>query len=569
MQPFLKRCRLASMKNAILQLKGLIFTTSLLISFFNVNAQKLINGVVKDAQQRPVSYCSIGIRNKNIATVADENGRFKLFIPESVSGHNLIFSAVGFVDKQLSPKEISMLKDGEAITLKEKIFEIPELVIKGTKLKDKTVGQQSRPMITFSKMFDQNVPSVEQGNIFEIYNQSLLKAYNFYIIPSSKFTAITLKLNLYAVKNNLPDTSLLRQNITYRATTTGWQHIDLSPYQLSFNGLNKVAVTLQLVAHQVDSANNFIFGISAKKTLSKDLLFRYQSQGTWESYAGTFIANLELKYSNDGDKPKTTMEKETENTPEMKMLVDFYQHREAAAKSGYGRNKKGKFVDIGNAKIYTEEYGQGEPLLLLHGNNGGIADFYLQIPSLAKHFRVIAIDTRGQGRSTDLSTDPYSYDDFARDLYRVTAELELKKVNIVGWSDGGNTALSFNLMYPEMVKKVVTIGANLNPSGVKDSLIAVFKKQLETDSQKNSRLVRLMLEHPNIKAAQLKLIQNPVLVIAGGDDVIKPEHTRFIAEQISRAKLEIIPDATHYVPFEQSRQLNQTIVDFLKDVSIK
>lgn len=566
MQPILTPCRHVSMKYIVSHFRFPFCITILLFAIFNVSAQKVLNGTVKDAQHRPISYCSIGIRNMKIAAIANENGNFKLTIPDSLSSSDLIFSAVGFMDKHLSPKQISMFKDGTVVTLEEKIFEMPQIVIKGTKLKEKVIGQKSRPMITFSKMFDQNVPSVEQGNIFEIYEQSVLKAYNFYIIPSSKFAAITLKLNLYTVKDNLPDSSLLRQNIIYRTATKGWQHIDLSSYQLNLNGMDKIAVTIQLVAHQSDTANNFVFGISAKKTLSKDLLFRYQSQGNWEINAGTFIANLELKYAKENRKTKTTTQKEVEDTAEMKTLVSFYQHKKAAAQSGYGRNKQGRFIDIGNAKIYVEEYGKGEPLLLLHGNNGSIADFYLQIPSLAKHFKVIAIDTRGQGRSTDLSNDPYSYDRFAEDLHQITAKLRLEKVNIVGWSDGGNTALSFNIRYPEMVNKVITIGANLNPSGIQDSLIAVFKEKLRTDSQKNNRLLKLMLEHPHITAAQIKLIQNPVLVVAGSDDVIKPEHTRFIAEEIRKAKLEIIPDATHYVPFEQPRQLNQTIIDFLTDL---
>lgn len=570
MQPYVRQYRLAGMKNIIVYLKHLFCTIILLSSIFNVSAQKVLNGVVKDVQQRPVAYCSIGIKNSKVATVANENGGFKLIIPDSLASSNLIFSAIGFIDKQLSSNEISALKDGAAVTLEEKIFDIAEVVVKGTKFKEKVVGQQSRPMLTFSKMFDQHIPSIEQGSIFEVYEQSILKAYNFYIMPSSKFAAITLKLNVYTVKNNLPDSSLLRQNITYHATTTGWQRIDLSPYQLNFNGLGKLALTLQLVAYQPDSTNNFVFGISAKKTLSKELLFRYQSQGSWENNAGTFIANLELKYNKEAGKTKILNEKTIGETPEMSMLANYYKHKDAAAKSGYGKNKKGRFIDLGDAKVYSEEYGEGEPLLLLHGNNGSIADFYLQIPFFAKHFKVIAIDTRGQGRSTDLSTQAYSYDGFAEDLYKITTKLGLKKVNIIGWSDGGNTALSFNLLHPERVSKIVTIGANLNPSGVKDSLIATFKKQLEVDElPQNHRLIKLMLAHPNIEASQLKAIQNPVLVIAGSDDVIKPAHTKLIASQISGAKLEIIPNSTHYVPFEQPHQLNQTILNFLKDTSIK
>ncbi len=540
----------------------LVLTVTFLAFLFSANAQRTFEGTVKDPQKNPIPYCSIGIRNSRVATVANENGSFKLVIPDSLASSNVIFSAIGFFDRQIPQKE---LKTGAMVELKEKVFSINEVVIKGTKLKEKTVGQQSRPMLTFSKMFDQNIPSVEQGNIYSIFGQTLLKGYNFYIIPSSKFASITLKLNIYTVKNDLPDSSVLHKNITYVATTTGWQHIDLAPYQLSFDGLAKIAVTLQLVNHSPDSNNAFVFGVSAKKTLSKDLLFRYQSQGNWESNAGTFIANLELKYNNDRQKVEPTAETKTAETPELKMLANYYRNKEAAAKSGYGKNKKGKYIDLGEAKIYTEEYGEGEPLLLLHGNNGSIEDFYRQIPFFAKHFKVIAIDTRGQGRSTDLSSGAYSYDGFAADLYKVTQALGLQKVNIVGWSDGGNTALTFNLAHPEMVNKIVTIGANLDPTGVKESLLTTFRKQLSTDSlPRNHRLIRLMLEHPHIASQQLQNIENPVLVIAGSDDVIKPEHTQLIADQIKKSQLQIIPNSTHYLPFEQPDQLNKIILQFLK-----
>lgn len=541
----------------------LLLTVTFLVFLFSAKAQRTFEGTVKDPQQNPIPYCSIGIKNSKVATVANENGTFKLMVPDSLAFSNIIFSAIGFFDRQIPQKE---MKAGATVELKEKVFSINEVVIKGTKLKEKTVGQQSRPMITFSKMFDQNIPSIEQGNIYEIYERTILKGYNFYIIPSSKFSSITLKLNIYTVKNNLPDSSVLRQNITYKATTTGWQHIDLAPYNLNFDGLAKIAVTLQLVNHTPDSNNAFVFGVSAKKTLSKDLLFRYQSQGNWESNAGTFIANLDLKYNNDRQKADSPVPSAIEESPEVKTLANYYRNKEAAKKSGYGKNKKGKYIDLGDAKIYTEEYGEGEPLLMLHGNNGSIEDFYRQIPFFAKHFRVIAIDTRGQGRSTDLSSDAYSYDGFSSDLYKIINSLALQKVNIIGWSDGGNTALTFNLAHPEAVNKIIAIGANLEPAGVKDSLINTFKKQLSADSlPRNHRLIRLMLEHPHITSQQLQSIDNPVLVIAGSDDVIKPEHTQLIADKIKKSQLQIIPNATHYVPFEQPDQLNKIMLNFLKE----
>ena len=548
------------MRNSNHPFKRLFLTLAALLSIvFNVEAQRILTGSIKDPQQYPVPYCSIGIKNSKIATVASEDGVFKLVIPDSLAGSNVIFSAAGFINQHL---QVNNFKPGMIITLKEKIYDMAEVVVKAAKLKERTVGQQSRPMITFSKMFDQNVPSIEQGNIFEIYDRTLLKAYNFYIMPSSKFSSITLKLNIYTVKDNLPDSNVLRKNITYRATSTGWQHIDLATHQLNFDNLDKIAVTLQLVTYTPDSNSNFVFGVSAKKTIAKDLLFRYQSQGNWESNAGTFIANLDLKYS--GKQLEQPGKPVIAEKPEITMLANYYRYKQAAEESGYGKNKKGRYIDLGDARIYTEEYGKGEPLVLLHGNNGSIADFYRQIPVFAKHFRVIAIDTRGQGRSTDLSTEAYSYDGFASDLYKVISVMELKKVNIVGWSDGGNTALSFNLAHPELINNIVTIGANLYPSGVSDSLLISFRNQLAAQNPpKNARLMNLMLEQPNIATKQLQQIANPVLVIAGSDDVIKPEHTRLIAANIGKSQLQIIPNSTHYVPFEKPDELNKVILDFL------
>lgn len=555
------------MKKIPCRSKRLFLTFATLFTLFNANAQHILTGSIKDTQQHPVPYCSIGIKNSRIATVASEDGSFKLVIPDSLTGSSVTFSAIGFVDLQLQQNEF---KRGMVITLKEKVFDMAEVRIKGTKLKERIVGQQSRPMITFSKMFDKNVPSIEQGNIFEIYNRTVLKAYNFYIMPSSRFSAITLKLNVYTVKNNLPDSNVLRKNITYRTTTTGWQHIDLAAHQLSFDGLDKIAVTLQLVAYAPDSSNNFVFGVSAKKTVAKDLLFRYQSQGNWESNAGTFIANLDLKYSKEAGKPELADKPSAAEKPEITALANYYRYKQAAQQSEYGKSKNGKYIDLGDARIYTEAYGKGEPLVLLHGNNGSIADFYQQIPAFAKHFRVIAIDTRGQGRSTDLSSGAYSYDGFANDLYKVLAALELKKVNIVGWSDGGNTALSFNIIHPELVNNIVTIGANLDPSGVADSLLTAFSNQLKAQSPpKNPRLISLMLEQPHITTKQLQQIANPVLVIAGSDDVIKPAHTRLIAANISKSQLHIIPNSTHFVPFEKPEDLNKVILDFLSPSSRK
>ncbi|MDM1298571.1 alpha/beta fold hydrolase [Empedobacter falsenii] len=525
-----------------------------------LQAQIKLKGSVKDSNNLPISYCSIGIKNSEVGAITDENGQFSIEIPENLSKSQLIFDASGYDDISKSIEEI---QQNSIVILSEKSISLTEVTLKTEKMKEKIIGQKTRPMLTFSKMFNENVPTIEQGNIFEIYPNTKLSAFNFHIIPSSKYEEITLKVNIYAIKNGLPTESLLDENIIYKTSTTGWQKIDLTPYKFRFKNVKQIAVTVQLVDYKKLAQEDFVFGISAKKSLGKDLLFRYQSQGNWEASAGIFIANLDILYSKD--KLTINEEKPEEIDAKTKELISYYQHKESAKKSIYGKNKSGKYIDINDAKIYYEEYGQGEPLIFLHGNNGSIEDFYQQIPLFAKHYRVIVLDTRGQGRSTDLTNTPYTYEEFANDLLQIIQKLNLKKVNLVGWSDGGNTALIFNAQHPELVNKIVTIGAVLNPNGVSEELIRSLKSLANKPSENtNLRLIELMLNEPNITKSELNKIQNPVLVIAGEKDEVKESHTKEIQQNISKAELLIIPNSTHYVPFEQPKVLNEAILKFLK-----
>lgn len=240
----------------------------------------------------------------------------------------------------------------------------------------------------------------------------------------------------------------------------------------------------------------------------------------------------------------------------------------------YGQNNAaGKYLACGNTKIYYETYGEGEPLLLLHGNGGSISAMAGQIPELARHYRVIAVDTRGQGKSVDTLTQQFSYELFAEDMKILLDTLMLKQVNIVGWSDGGNTGLILAIQHPEYVKKLVTMGANLNPSDTsitkkiitqtrKD--IAQLKTKTGTQDKVMLRLMEMMLKEPDIKVADLEKIQAKVLVLAGEKDLILDAHTRLIAASIPAAELNILKGETHMVPDENPALFNKTVLDFLR-----
>lgn len=232
----------------------------------------------------------------------------------------------------------------------------------------------------------------------------------------------------------------------------------------------------------------------------------------------------------------------------------------------------GKYVTINSIDLYYETYGNGEPLILLHGNSESISAFKNQIPELSKHFKVIAIDTRGQGKTSE-DGKQYSYDLFADDLKLFLDYLKLDSVNILGWSDGGNTGLITALKYPNKVKKLITMGANIfiNETVVNTKILKTLRKQiteLSKDksyySQNSSRLKTLLLTEPNHTFEELNQIQIPVLVIAGESDIIKAEHTKGIASHINKSILTIAKNETHEFPAENPKLFNQIVLDFLK-----
>ena len=241
----------------------------------------------------------------------------------------------------------------------------------------------------------------------------------------------------------------------------------------------------------------------------------------------------------------------------------------------YGRNPKaGHYVTVNGVKLYYEAYGQGEPLLLLHGNGESISSFMQQIEALAKEYRVIAVDTRDQGQS-GRTRGKLTYDLFADDMHALLDTLRIPAAHIVGWSDGGNTGLSMILRYPQQVKSLVTMGANLyadttavDAKTLKEvrqmyylsAVAGPFNKQLK----RAYRLSAMLLHYPQIKPAQLRAITAPVLVIAGEKDIIKEAHTRLIAQSILGGQVAILPNLTHYAPQENGPLFNETVLNFLR-----
>jgi pimeloyl-ACP methyl ester carboxylesterase len=258
-----------------------------------------------------------------------------------------------------------------------------------------------------------------------------------------------------------------------------------------------------------------------------------------------------------------------------KLQADF-QNMMNDPKNIYGKNKDvGKYYDIRGFKMYVEVYGQGKPLLFIHGNGGSINNFTKQIPYFAQSYKVIIADSRAQGKSVDL-TDSISYEMMADDYAALLDAMKIDSAYIVGWSDGGINGLLMAIRHPEKVKKLAVTGANLRPDTtavpqeIWDMVTPVYAG-LKSKADKNEmekgayKLFKLLVENPHIPLSDLKKITCPTLVIGGDHDVIKEEHTMEIYKNIPNAYLWILPNSGHSTPIVYTTEFNFKIDNFFKN----
>lgn len=216
------------------------------------------------------------------------------------------------------------------------------------------------------------------------------------------------------------------------------------------------------------------------------------------------------------------------------------------------------------------EAGSGEPLVLLHGNGEDSTYFEYQIPYFSKKYHVIAVDTRGHGNSPR-GKKPFTLIQFVKDLKQLLDQMGLKKVNLLGFSDGGNIALIFSIVYPSYVKKLIINGANIVPNGMKKTVkIPIFctyyalvlcpKKTKELQHKKE--LYQLMTKEPRLRVTDLWKIKAPTLIIVGDRDMIQERHTRKIADWIPDSKL-VILSGSHFVARENWKKFNRQVENFL------
>ncbi|MBL7046057.1 MAG: alpha/beta hydrolase [Candidatus Marinimicrobia bacterium] len=243
----------------------------------------------------------------------------------------------------------------------------------------------------------------------------------------------------------------------------------------------------------------------------------------------------------------------------------------------YGNNETvGKYINVNGIRMYYEEYGEGEPLFLIHPNGGSISSMGNQIDHFRSNYYVITADSRGHGKS-ELNTDSLTYDQIAEDWAELANQLNIDSLYVIGWSDGGIVGLLMGINYPDKVKKIVTMGSNLRPDStalypwainsfkhmVEEVETKIKENEMPQDLMLRKQQLDLLIYQPSISKSDLSKIKVPVLIIAGDKDVVREEHSIEIYQNIPKALLCIMPGETHFTPASNAELFNEIALKFI------
>lgn len=238
----------------------------------------------------------------------------------------------------------------------------------------------------------------------------------------------------------------------------------------------------------------------------------------------------------------------------------------AFGQAPYGNNPDaGNYFDVSGTKLYYEIYGEGEPLLMLHGGvYGYIDEFEYLIPKLAENHRVICLATRGHGKS-EIGHEPYTYAQRAEDAYKLLQHLKIEQTIVLGFSDGGFAALKLAATHPETVTKTIAMGVGYVPEGSRkdkfnynsEDLLSqngdFFKNRLKLMPEperwdESLKMLNSLYNNDNLSSEMLAKIECPVLVMNGEkDQYFSLSQTLACYESIPNASLAVIPQCGHVI----------------------
>ncbi|MFC4653217.1 alpha/beta fold hydrolase [Lactococcus nasutitermitis] len=220
------------------------------------------------------------------------------------------------------------------------------------------------------------------------------------------------------------------------------------------------------------------------------------------------------------------------------------------------------FTASDGTKLFYYKLGQGPVLIFLHGNSESSWIFRKQIRFLKANYTCLALDTRAHGRS-HFRGKRIKFEQLAQDLLEIMNAENIAVANLLGFSDGANTAMLFASQYPERVNKLILNAGNLTQLGFIRPVGLLIK--LIGKVAYKSPVLRLLSEETGLKFDDLKNIKADTLVLNGQFDVVKSHHAREIAASIPHSHFQILSFGTHLTFYFRPGRFNTIVNNFLKN----
>ncbi|MFH8884522.1 alpha/beta fold hydrolase [Streptomyces californicus] len=249
----------------------------------------------------------------------------------------------------------------------------------------------------------------------------------------------------------------------------------------------------------------------------------------------------------------------------------------------------GEYADLPGVRTWYETEGAGDPLVLLHGGFCTNDTWGAQRADLAAAHLLFLPERRAHGHTADVP-GPLTYQDMADDTVAFLERIVGGAAHLVGWSDGGVVALLVARDRPDLVRKVVAIGANFRPGAecfvepaMLDTMtpdgpeLAFFREMYEPVAPDGAghwpvvaaKVLDMWRTQPELTPGDLARVRASTLVMAGDDDLMTLEHTTALYRAIPDAELAILPGASHLVPLEKPGLVNRMILDHLAQEAVE
>jgi 3-oxoadipate enol-lactonase len=248
--------------------------------------------------------------------------------------------------------------------------------------------------------------------------------------------------------------------------------------------------------------------------------------------------------------------------------------------------------------LFVREEGSGDPVLLLHGLGGDHTIWDYQIPTLAKHYRVLAPDLRGHGRSPNLGGARYTFEEHEGDIRKLLDDRKTGPVHLAGLSGGGLLALRLLVDDPGRIRSLALFGAMGHMDNhtravgqgwaeiLREEGPAAYSRRLAMDlfapdwleahmdlaeriakSQEKRDLkgvVQWALSMTNYDLrSRLGKVRTPTLILHGLDDnVVDPSHARLLRQAIPGSQVRLFPNTGHLIPIERPEETAQILMDW-------